>query len=139
MYPYFKLLIFGYISRFLTKFSTLLTFLYVLNTNQPLVLVLDLGNMVKKWFTKRYLIIGKNPPFGFYPSMGYLLVSKSKNSFGFEFPCLKTSQYNKSAKFENSFKIGFFNSLVLRWCKKIQFSKSFPIWLICCTGRFLGM
>ena len=51
MYPYFKLLIFGYRSRFLTKFSTLLTFLYALNTNQLLVLVLDLGNMVKKWPT----------------------------------------------------------------------------------------
>src|SRR3569833_2912626 len=61
MYPYFKLLIFGYISRFLTKFSTLLGFFYALNTNPPLVFVLDLGNMVKKWFTKRYHTIGKAP------------------------------------------------------------------------------
>ena len=78
MYPYFKLLIFGYISRFLTKFSTLLGFFYALNTNPPLVFILDLENMVKKWFTKRYLIIGKNPLFWFYPRMGYLPVVKIK-------------------------------------------------------------
>src|SRR6185437_15696906 len=74
----FKLLIFGYISRFLTKFLTLLGFFYALNTNPPLVFILDLENMVKKWFIKRYLIIGKNPLFGFYPRMGYLPVVKIK-------------------------------------------------------------
>src|SRR6185437_6890771 len=60
MYPYFKLLIFGYISRLLTKFSTLLGFFYALNTNPPLFFVLGLGNMVKKWLTMRYPIRGKN-------------------------------------------------------------------------------
>src|SRR3569623_1638634 len=47
IYPYFILLIFGYISRFLTKFSTILGFFYALNTNKPLFFVLDLGNVVK--------------------------------------------------------------------------------------------
>src|SRR6185312_17475562 len=75
MYPYFKLLVFGYISRFLTKFSTLLGF-HALNTNPPLFFVLDLGNMVKKWLTMRYPIRGKNPFFRVLTSYG---VSRGQN------------------------------------------------------------
>ena len=70
MYPYFKLLIFGYISRFLTKFSTLLGFFQALNTNPPLFFVLDLGNVAKKGLTKRYPIRGKNPLYGVLTSYG---------------------------------------------------------------------
>src|SRR3569833_323669 len=70
MFPFFKLLIFGYISRFLTKFSTLLGVFYALNTNPPLFFVLDFGNVAKKGLTKRYPIRGKNPLYGVLTSYG---------------------------------------------------------------------
>ena len=89
MYPYFKLLIFGYISRFLTKISTLLGLFQALNTNLPLFFVLDLRNMVKKRFTKRYHIRGKTRFWGFNPLWGTFPWSKSKNSFGFKFSAQK--------------------------------------------------
>ena len=106
MYPYFKLLIFGYISRFLTKFSILLRFFWALNMNPPLFFVLDLRNMVKKWFTKRYLIQGKTPVFGVLtpcgvPSRGQNQKIPSDSSS----PCRKTSQNKKSAKLENFLEI----------------------------------
>src|SRR3569833_1360371 len=107
MYPYFKLLIFGYISRFLTKFLTLLVFFLALNTNPPLIFVLDLGNVVKKGLTKRYPIRGKKPPcWGFNLVWGTVPWSKSKNSFGFEFPMPKNPPAQKISQirklFENS-------------------------------------
>ena len=66
----FKLLIFGYISWSLTKFSTLLGFFYALNTNPPLFFVLDLGNVAKKGLTKRYPTRGKKPLYGVLTSYG---------------------------------------------------------------------
>jgi hypothetical protein len=51
----------------------------------------------------------------------------------------KNPQCKKSAKLENFLKIRFFYPLVPPWGKKIEFSKSFPIWLIFCTGGFFGM
>ena len=88
----------------------------------------------------RYPIRGKNPLFwGFNLVWGTFPWSKSKNSFGFEFPMPKNPQYKKSAKLENFLKIRFFYPLVPPWGKKIEFLKSFPIWLIFCTGGFFGM
>src|SRR3569623_3775947 len=101
MYPYFKLLIFGYISQFLTKFSTLLGFFYALNANPSLFFVLDLGNMVKKWLTKRYPIRGKNPLFGVLTSYG--VPSRGQNQkipSDSSSPCQKTPQNKKSANWK---------------------------------------
>src|SRR6185312_17455151 len=88
----------------------------------------------------RYPIRGKNPPFwGFNLVWDTFPWSKSKNSFGFEFPMPKNPPVQKISQigklFENSIFLPFSPSLG----KKIEFSKSFPIWLIFCTGGFLGM
>ena len=122
MYPYFKLLIFGYISRFLTKFSTLLGFFQALNTNPPLFFVLDLENVAKKKVKKRYPIRGKNPLYGVLTSYG--VPSRGQNQkipSDSSSPCRKTPQCKKSAKFENFLKIRFFYSLVPSWGKNFDF------------------
>ena len=119
MYPYFKLLIFGYISRFLTKFLTLLGFFYALNTNPPLFFVLDLGNGLQ-WGTPYEV----KPPFwGFNLVWGTFPWSKSKNSFGFEFSMPKKPLRTKN---QPNWKTFFF-----RIFKK--FSK-----LIFCSEGFFG-
>ena len=115
-YSKFKMLIIDYRSRFWTKFSTFLgffyapnknlPFFYAPNKNPPFFFLLDLGNMIKKWFTRRYLIIGKKPLFGFYLRMGYLPVVKIKKFLWIRVlhaeksPVQKISQIGKL--FENS-------------------------------------
>src|SRR6185312_16218754 len=82
----------------------------------------------------------KKPSFWVLPSYG--VPSRGQNQkipSDSSSPCLKTPQYKKSAKLENFLKIRFFYPKGGPKGKKIEFSKSFPIWLIFCTGGFLGM
>jgi hypothetical protein len=51
----------------------------------------------------------------------------------------KTPQNKKSAKLENFLKIRFFYPKEGPRGKEIEFSKSFPIWLIFCSRGFFGM
>jgi hypothetical protein len=66
----------------------------------------------------------------------YLPVVKIKKFLRIRVPHAENPQYKKLAKLENFLKIRFFYPLVPPWGKKIAFSKSFPIWLIFCTGGF---
>ena len=96
--------------------------------------------MVKKWFTKRYLIIGKNPPFwGFTFVWGTFPWSKSKNSFRFEFPMPKNPPVQKISHIGKLFENSIFYLKGRPRGKKNEFSKSFPIWLIFYIGLFFGM